>query len=79
MKKLRILIILTIFLALLLLSGLTVIGMGAVIGTALLYAKPALNLAGDEQAAQRIFYIHMGSVMGALVAFLMSLIGSVVP
>lgn len=62
----------------LLLSGLTVIGMGAVIGTALLYAKPALNLAGDEQAAQRIFYIHMGSVMGALVAFLMSLIGSVV-
>jgi len=60
------------------LSGLTVIGMGAVIGTALLYAKPALNLAGDEQAAQRIFYIHMGSVIGALVAFLMSVIGSVV-
>lgn len=60
------------------LSGLTVIGMGAVIGTALLYAKPALNLAGDEQAAQRIFYIHMGSVIGALVAFLMSLIGSII-
>lgn len=60
------------------LSGLTVIGMGAVIGAALLYAKPAINLAGDEQAAQRIFYIHMGSVIGALVAFLMSLIGSVV-
>lgn len=60
------------------LSGLTVIGMGAVMGAALLYAKPALNLAGDEQAAQRIFYIHMGSVIGALVAFLMSLLGSVV-
>lgn len=60
------------------LSGLTAVAMGAVIGAALLYAKPALNLAGDEQAAQRIFYIHMGSVIGALVAFLMSLISSIV-
>ena len=47
------------------LSGLTAVAMGAVIGAALLYAKPALNLAGDEQAAQRIFYIHMGSVICA--------------
>ena len=52
--------------------------MGAVMGAALLYAKPAVNLSGDEQAAQRIFYIHMGSVIGALVAFLVSVVGSVV-
>jgi heme exporter protein C len=62
----------------LILSVFTAIAMGAVIGAALLYAKPAVNLSGDEQAAQRIFYIHMGSVIGALVAFLMSVIGSVV-
>lgn len=60
------------------LSLLTVIAMGAVMGAALLYAKPAVNLSGDEQAAQRIFYIHMGSVIGALVAFLVSVVGSVV-
>ncbi|MEZ4731665.1 MAG: cytochrome c biogenesis protein CcsA [Caldilineaceae bacterium] len=62
----------------LILSVLTTLAMAAVMGAALLYAKPAINLVGDEQAAQRIFYIHMGSVIGALVAFLMSVIGSIV-
>lgn len=61
-----------------LLGVLTALAMAAVVAAALLYAKPALNLTGAEQAAQRIFYIHMGSVIGALVAFLMSVIGSVV-
>lgn len=42
-----------------------------------IYAKPAVNLAGAEQAAQRIFYIHMGCNIGALAAFLMSVVGSV--
>jgi len=60
------------------LSVLTTLAMAAVMGAALLYAKPAVNLVGDEQAAQRIFYIHMGSVIGALVAFLMSVIGSLI-
>lgn len=62
----------------LILSTLTGIAMAAVMAAALLYAKPAVNLTGDEQMAQRIFYIHMGSVIGALVAFLMSLVGSIV-
>ncbi len=62
----------------LILSLLTAIAMAAVVWASLVYAKEAVNLAGDEQAAQRIFYIHMGSVIGALVAFLMSVIGSVV-
>lgn len=61
-----------------LLGVLTALAMAAVVAAALLYAKPAVNLTGVEQAAQRIFYIHMGSVIGALVAFLMSVIGSVV-
>ncbi|MBX3014496.1 MAG: cytochrome c biogenesis protein CcsA [Caldilineaceae bacterium] len=56
----------------------TALAMAAVMAAALLYAKPAVNLAGDEQAAQRIFYLHMGSVIGALVAFLMSVVGSLV-
>jgi heme exporter protein C len=60
------------------LSVLTAIAMAAMVWAALLYAKPALNLAGDEQTAQRIFYIHIGSVIGCFVAFLLSLIGSIV-
>lgn len=43
----------------------------------LIYAKDAQNLAGVEQVAQRIFYIHMGCIFGALAGFLMSVIGSV--
>ena len=31
----------------------------------LIYAKDAQNLAGVEQVAQRIFYIHMGCIFGA--------------
>ena len=46
--------------------------------TALYYAPSASNLAGDEQLAQRIFYIHMGCNIGALAGFLMSVIGSIV-
>lgn len=44
----------------------------------LYYALPASNLAGDEQLAQRIFYIHMGCSIGALAGFLMSVVGSVI-
>ncbi|MEX1020550.1 MAG: cytochrome c biogenesis protein CcsA [Litorilinea sp.] len=64
--------------------GLLVLNIGAVIGMAglmwasLLYALPASNLAGDEQTAQRIFYIHMGCNFGALAGFLVSLVGSVI-
>jgi len=54
------------------------LAMGALMGAALLYAKPATNLAGTEQIAQRIFYLHIGSVVGAFIAFLLSLIGSIV-
>ncbi|MCB0074272.1 MAG: cytochrome c biogenesis protein CcsA, partial [Caldilineaceae bacterium] len=35
------------------------------------------NLAGNEQLAQRIFYIHMGCNIGAFAAFIVSLIGSI--
>jgi heme exporter protein C len=45
---------------------------------ALVYARPAANLAGDEQTAQRIFYLHMGCNIGALIGFLVSLAGSIV-
>lgn len=55
----------------------TVIAMAALVWASLQYARPALNLAGDEQTAQRIFYLHMGCNFGALVAFLVSLVGSV--
>lgn len=55
----------------------TVGAMAALMWASLLYAKPALNLAGDEQIAQRIFYLHMGCNFGALAAFLVSLFGSV--
>ncbi len=43
----------------------------------LLYAPSAINLEGAEQTAQRIFYFHMGSVVAALLGFVLSLIGSV--
>lgn len=63
---------------LLILNLLTVAGMAVFIWAALVYAKPATNLAGEEQLAQRIFYIHMGCNFGALAGFLVSLIGSIV-
>lgn len=55
-----------------------VLGVVTLIWMALVYARPASNLAGVEQVAQRIFYIHMACNFGALAAFLMSLIGSIV-
>ena len=60
------------------LSVSTMIAMAVIIWAALSYAQSAINLAGEEQTAQRIFYIHMGSNFGALAGFLMSLIGSIV-
>lgn len=44
---------------------------------ALLYAGDAVNLAGDEQIAQRIFYFHIGCNVAALLGFLLSVIGSI--
>ena len=59
------------------LSVAAVAGMAAIIWAALIYARPAANLEGVEQLAQRIFYIHMGCNFGALAGFLLSLIGSI--
>jgi heme exporter protein C len=64
--------------ALLLLNGATVIAMAALMWASLIYARDAVNLAGDEQIAQRIFYLHMGCNFGALAGFLVSLVGSIV-
>lgn len=50
----------------------------AIMWAALIYARAATNLAGDEQLAQRIFYIHMGCNLGAFAGFLLSVVGSVV-
>jgi len=61
----------------LLLGLLAVVAMGASMWAALFYARSATNLAGDEQIAQRIFYLHMGCNIGALAGFLVSLVGSV--
>lgn len=59
--------------------GLLAVGsMMAVMWASLYYAPAATNLAGDEQLAQRIFYIHMGCNIGALAGFLVSVIGSIV-
>ena len=60
----------------LILSLLAVIGMGAIMWAALVYARPAVNLQGDEQLAQRIFYIHMGCNFGALAGFIVSLVSA---
>lgn len=59
------------------LNLLTVAGMIALMWGSLLYAKDATNLAGAEQIAQRIFYVHIGCDVGAALAFLVSLIGSI--
>jgi heme exporter protein C len=65
-------------LAQLVLNLVTVLAVAALMWAAFLYARPATNLAGTEQIAQRIFYLHMACNFGALSAGLMSLIGSVV-
>lgn len=61
----------------LVLSLLAVAGMGAIMWAALVYARPAVNLQGDEQLAQRIFYVHMGCNFGALSGFLVSLVSAI--
>lgn len=53
------------------------LAMVTVLWAALLYAGDAVNLAGDEQYAQRIFYFHIGSNIAALLGFLGSLVGSI--
>ena len=53
------------------------LAMAAVMWAALLYAGDAVNLAGDEQIAQRIFYFHIGSNIAALLGFLGSVAGSI--
>lgn len=59
------------------LSVVAIAGMAAIIWAALVYARPAANLEGVEQLAQRIFYIHMGCNFGALAGFIVSLVGSI--
>jgi heme exporter protein C len=54
-----------------------VIGMAALVWAALIHARAAVNLTGDEQLAQRIFYLHMGCNFGALAGYVVSLTGSV--
>lgn len=61
---------------LILLNVATILAMGLLMWASFIYARPASNLAGDEQTAQRIFYLHMGCNIGALVAYAASLIGS---
>lgn len=62
----------------LVLGILALAAMMVVMWASLLYARDATNLAGDEQFAQRIFYIHMGCNIGALAGFLVSVVGSVI-
>jgi len=62
----------------LILGILTLVMTSAIMWAALIYARAATNLAGDEQLAQRIFYIHMGCNLGAFAGFLLSVVGSVV-
>lgn len=61
----------------LLLNLATTVSLVVLMWAAFMHAKPALNLAGDEQAAQRIFYIHMACNIGALAAFMTSVVGSI--
>ncbi|MEM7128113.1 MAG: cytochrome c biogenesis protein CcsA [Chloroflexota bacterium] len=59
------------------LNFLTMLSMIAIMWAALLYAKPAANLAGVEQIAQRIFYVHLGCWFATLAGYIMSIVGSV--
>jgi heme exporter protein C len=61
---------------LLVLNVATVLAMGGLMYASLIYARSATNLAGDEQLAQRIFYLHMGCNFGAMAGYMVSLTGS---
>jgi heme exporter protein C len=61
---------------LLVLNVATVLAMGGLMYASLIYARSATNLAGDEQIAQRIFYLHMGCNFGAMAGYMVSLTGS---
>ena len=65
------------FVPLLAFDVIAALAMVAVMWAALLYAGEAINLAGDEQVAQRIFYFHIGSNIAALLGFLGSVVGSI--
>lgn len=52
------------------------VAMPVAMWAALLYAGDAINLAGDEMYAQRIFYLHMGCNIATLLAFSISLVSS---
>ncbi len=64
------------FVPLLVFDIVAALAMALAMWAALLYAGDAVNLAGDEQVAQRIFYLHMGSNIAALLGFLGSAISS---
>lgn len=64
------------FIPLLVFDLIAALAMVLVMWAALLYARDAINLAGDEQVAQRIFYFHIGSNIAALLGFLGSVVGS---
>ncbi len=62
---------------LLTLDVLAALTMAVAVWAALLYAGDAINLAGDEQFAQRIFYFHIGVCVAALLGFVISVVGSI--
>lgn len=64
------------FRPLLIFDFIAALAMVLVMWAALLYAGEAINLAGDEQVAQRIFYFHIGSNIAAFLGFLGSVVGS---
>ncbi|RME65968.1 MAG: cytochrome C assembly protein [Caldilineae bacterium] len=65
------------FVPLLALDAVAALAMAVAAWAALLYAADAVNLAGDEQLAQRIFYFHMGCNITATLGFLVSVVGSI--
>ena len=65
------------FMPLLVFDAIAGLAMVAVMWAGLLYAGDAVNLAGVEQVAQRIFYFHIGSNIAALLGFLGSVVGSI--
>jgi heme exporter protein C len=65
------------FAPLLTLDVLAALSMAVAVWAALLYAGDAVNLAGDEQFAQRIFYFHIGVCVAALLGFVASVVGSI--
>lgn len=65
------------FMSLLVFDAIAVLAMAVVTWAGLLYAGDAVNLAGVEQVAQRIFYFHIGSNIAALLGFLGSVVGSI--